>query len=86
MKKIVIIDPIEDKLFQKIIKSEKIIYRRGIPFNPRKCCGKNVILVDRIKLIKLIIIQLLLKFELNIKGVQNNIIDRIENTTPIDRI
>lgn len=57
---IVDVDPRDEILFQKIIKSEKIIYRRGIPFNPKKCWGKNVILVEIIIFIKLIINQLLL--------------------------
>ena len=80
------IAPIEEILFHKIKKSEKIIYRRGIPFKPKKCCGKNVILVDTIILKKLIIIQLLLILELFINGIQNTIIVKMEKITPIDKI
>lgn len=82
--KIVEIDPIEEMLFQKIIKSEKIIYRRGIPFNPKKCCGKKVKLVDVIILIKLIIIQLLLKLKFVRSGNQKIILDKMEKITPIE--
>lgn len=60
IKKIVVNDPNEEILFQKIIMSEKIIYRRGIPLSPKKCWGKNVILVEIMILIKLIINHLLL--------------------------
>ena len=83
---IIIIDPIDEILFHKIKKSEKIMYRRGIPFKPIKCCGKNVIFVEIIILKKLIIIQLLLIFELFINGIQNNIIVKIEKITPIDKM
>lgn len=48
------IDPNDEIWFQKIIKSLNIIYRRGIPFNPKKCWGKNVKLIHINKLIKLI--------------------------------
>lgn len=34
---VVATDPNDEILFQIIIKSEKIIYRRGIPFKPKKC-------------------------------------------------
>lgn len=80
------IDPKDDKLFQKIMKSEKIMYRRGIPFNPIKCWGKNVILVEKIIFKKLIINQLLLKLELINRGSQKIIIVIIEKITPIDKI
>lgn len=73
-----------DRLFQNKIKSEKIIYRRGIPFNPIKCCGKKVKLVEVIILIKLIIIQLLLKLKFVSKGIQKINLDKIEKITPID--
>lgn len=37
-------DPIEEIVFQTPKKSGKSEYRRGIPLNPKKCCGKKVIL------------------------------------------
>jgi hypothetical protein len=81
---IVIKDPIDDKLFHIIIKSGKIIYRRGIPFNPKKCWGKKVILVDIKIFKKLMFLQLLFIFELFNKGIQKIIIVKIEKITPID--
>ena len=42
-------------------------------------------LVEIIILKKLIINQLLLKFELIIKGIQNTNLDKIEKITPIER-
>lgn len=39
-----IIDPIDEITFHVKNASGKSEYRRGIPFSPRKCCGKNVIL------------------------------------------
>lgn len=38
-----IADPIDETVFHKVKASGKSEYRRGIPDNPRKCCGKNVI-------------------------------------------
>lgn len=40
---VVDIDPKDDKVFQVAYESAKSEYRRGIPFKPRKCWGKNVI-------------------------------------------
>jgi hypothetical protein len=37
-----IIDPIDEIMFHVLKALGKSEYRRGIPFNPRKCCGKNV--------------------------------------------
>ena len=37
-----IIDPAEDNAFQSEYESGKSEYRRGIPANPKKCCGKKV--------------------------------------------
>ena len=39
-----IIDPTLENTFQYINLSGKSEYRRGIPANPKKCIGKNVIL------------------------------------------
>lgn len=78
------IAPIEDKEFQNIIWSENIIYRRGIPFNPIKCWGKNVMLIETNKLIKLIFSIFLFIILFVIIGYQKIILERIENTTPID--
>lgn len=60
------------------------MYRRGIPFNPKKCCGKKVKFVEVIILIKLIIIQLLLKLKLVNSGNQKINLEIIEKITPID--
>lgn len=38
------VDPMDDIVFHRVKASGKSEYRRGIPDNPRKCCGKNVIL------------------------------------------
>lgn len=61
------------------------MYRRGIPFNPKKCWGKNVRLIEINILIKLIFNIFLLIMILNISGNQKIILDKIENTTPIDK-
>jgi len=34
-------EPKEDKIFQNKNVSGKSTYRRGIPANPKKCCGKK---------------------------------------------
>ena len=60
------------------------MYRRGIPFSPIKCWGKKVKLVEIIILMKLIIIQLLLKLKFVNKGIQKINLDKIEKITPID--
>lgn len=39
--------PIEEIMFQVVKESEQSEYRRGIPFSPRKCCGKKVILTPK---------------------------------------
>lgn len=82
---IVIIEPIEDKLFQVVKKSEYETYRRGIPLIPKKCCGMNVKLVDKNKLMKLVIIQLLFMFKFIIDGIQYTILEIIVKITPIDK-
>lgn len=81
---VVEIAPIDDSEFHIINWSENIKYRRGIPFNPRKCWGKNVILIDTNKLIKLIFNIFLFIILFVINGNQKIILDKIENTTPID--
>jgi len=78
-------DPKEEIKFQNVSWSVNIIYRRGIPFSPIKCCGKNVRLIDINILIKLILSIFLFIVVLNKIGNQKIILDRIENTTPIDR-
>lgn len=83
-KRIVINEPIDEIEFQKIKLSENIIYRRGIPFSPNICCGKNVILIDTKILIKLIFKKFLLIDELNISGNQKIKLEIIEKTTPIE--
>ena len=35
-------DPKEEITFQVVKESGQSEYRRGIPFNPKKCCGKKV--------------------------------------------
>lgn len=35
-------DPNDEMMFHLIYESGYSEYRRGIPANPRKCCGKNV--------------------------------------------
>ena len=37
-------EPKEETIFHGVKASGKSEYRRGIPFNPRKCWGKNVML------------------------------------------
>lgn len=37
------VDPIDEIVFHNVKASGKSEYRRGIPDNPRKCWGKNVI-------------------------------------------
>lgn len=37
-----IIDPMEETIFHEINASGQSEYRRGIPFNPKKCWGKKV--------------------------------------------
>lgn len=61
------------------------MYRRGIPFKPKKCCGKNVKFVEIIVFKKITINQLLFRFELLIKGNQKIILEIIEKITPIDK-
>lgn len=78
------IAPADDKEFHIIKLSLNIIYRRGIPFKPIKCWGKNVILIDKNKLIKLIFNMFLLIITFIIIGIQKIILDKIEKTTPID--
>jgi len=85
MNKDVEIAPTDDSEFHKIKLSEYIIYRRGIPFKPIKCWGKNVRLIDMNRLIKLIFNMFLFIIIFNIIGIQKIILDKIENTTPIDR-
>jgi len=82
--RVVEIAPIDEIEFHNINWSENIIYRRGIPFNPKKCWGKNVILIDTNKLIKLIFNILFFSMLFVIIGYQKIILDKIENTTPID--
>ena len=36
-----IVDPIDEIIFHAVQASGQSEYRRGIPDNPRKCCGKN---------------------------------------------
>lgn len=82
--KVVINDPIDDNVFQKINRSENIIYRRGIPFNPRKCWGKKVRLIDRKRFKKLIFKKFLFIVKLNNIGNQKMNLDKIEKITPMD--
>ena len=37
-----IVDPTDEMMFHAVQASGQSEYRRGIPANPRKCCGKNV--------------------------------------------
>jgi hypothetical protein len=37
-----IVDPVDGRIFHVILASGQSEYRRGIPANRRKCCGKNV--------------------------------------------
>lgn len=83
--KAVEIAPKEDREFHIIKLSENIRYRRGIPFKPIKCWGKNVKLIEINILIKLIFNMFLFIIKLNISGNQKIILERIENTTPIER-
>lgn len=78
------IDPIDEVKFQKVKQSVEVIYRRGIPFNPKKCWGKNVKLIDMKMLRELVISQLLLRLKFVSNGQQKINLDIIENTTPID--
>lgn len=61
------------------------MYRRGIPFKPIICWGKKVKLIDMNKLIKLIIRKFLFNDKLNNNGNQKIKLEKIENTTPIDK-
>lgn len=81
---VVEIDPVDDNEFQNVKWSLNIIYRRGIPLSPRKCWGKNVMLIEMNRLIKLIFSMLFFIILLVNKGNQKIILDKIENTTPID--
>lgn len=42
-----IVDPIDEMVFHRVKASGKSEYRRGMPDNPKKCCGKNVILTPK---------------------------------------
>lgn len=77
--------PIDDIEFHAIMFSLNIIYRRGIPFNPIKCWGKNVKLIEINKFTKLIFNILFFIMLFVISGYQKIILDKIENTTPIDK-
>ena len=63
-------------LHKKLIKKSHVfvkditMYRRGIPFIPKKCWGKKVKLIEKNKLIKLIFNQLLFKEIFIINGDQ----------------
>lgn len=35
-------DPIDETIFHEVNASGYSEYRRGMPFSPKKCCGKNV--------------------------------------------
>jgi len=81
---VVEIAPVDDREFQNIIWSENIKYRRGIPFRPKKCWGKKVRLIEINRLIKLIFNILFFNMLFVNIGNQKIILEKIENTTPID--
>lgn len=82
---IVTIDPIDEIIFHIKNESGKSEYRRGIPDNPRKCCGKNVKFTP-INIIKNWIFKNML-FNVNPvnKGYQWINLIIIANTAPIER-
>ena len=71
-------------MFHKENESGKSEYRRGIPFKPKKCWGKKVILTPKNININCVFNSFIfIEFE-NIKGNQWTIPDMIAKTAPID--
>jgi len=76
--------PIEDTMFHRENASGKSEYRRGIPFNPKKCWGKNVRFTPKNIVKNCILSHLVLMFILNISGNQWIVPDMIAKTAPIE--
>jgi len=79
------IDPVEDITFHEENASGKSEYRRGIPFKPRKCCGKNVIFTLKNIAQNWAFIKFTFKGKLNRIGNQWVVPAKIANTAPIDK-
>jgi len=79
------IAPNEDTIFHKRNASGKSEYRRGIPLNPRKCCGKNVKFTPKNIIMKCEFNQIGFKENPNIIGNQKVNPAKIVKTAPIDK-
>lgn len=76
----------DDDVFHFIMFSSCLGYRRGIPFIPMRCWGKNVVLVLENISMNWIFIHVLFIDKLVVSGIQKDIMDIMENTTPRDRM
>jgi len=80
-----IIDPIDEIIFQVLKALGKSEYRRGIPFNPKKCWGKNVIFTPMNMVENWILVCFGFMVMLKINGAQWVKPAIMANTAPIDK-